>query len=122
MILKDYDQILFNLLKPLKKDGVQLYLNTVPEDEDSQPLNFVLYRSNVTNSPLIYGDGLCQIRECECDVLVNEYGVGNASSSGELARKVEQLLVDNELVYRKYFPPVELKSDTAQTTFVVTLR
>lgn len=121
MITKDYNKIVYDLLKPLVEEGVELYLNTVPEDEDSQPADFVVYRTGVVDSALAYGDGKCLLRQCECDVIVNEYGTGNSSTSGQLTKKVEELLIDNEIAYKKYFPGVELKSNTVQTTFTFIL-
>lgn len=121
MIPKDYNQILFNILKPLLDQGVNLYLNTVSEDEDSQPLDFVVYRTGVVDTALVYGDGKCQLRECECDVIVNEYGTGNSENSGYLVKLVENQLIQNGISYKKYFPGVELKSNTTQTTFTFVL-
>ena len=57
MTPKDYNLMVYNLLKPLVDEGVELYLNTVPEDENSQPLDFVVYRTGVVDSALAYGDG-----------------------------------------------------------------
>lgn len=121
MIPKDYNQLVYNLLKPLVEDNVELYLNTVPEDENSQPLDFIVYRTGVVDSALAYGDGKCLLRQCECDVIVNEYGTGNRGDSGQLAKNVEEILLKNEIAYKKYFPGVELKSNTIQTTFTFVL-
>lgn len=121
MTPKDYNLMVYNLLKSLVEEGVELYLNTVPEDENSQPLDFVVYRTGVVDSALAYGDGKCLLRQCECDVIVNEYGTGNRDDSGQLAKKVEQILLDAEIAYKKYFPGVELKSNTVQTTFTFVL-
>lgn len=117
---KNYDQILYDILKPLK-DDIPLYLNTCPEDEDSQPEDFIVYRTNIVNSTKVYGDGISLIRSCECDIIVNEYGTGNYPNSGEFERRVEQLLIDKNISYAKYRPGVEQKSNSVQTNFTFTL-
>lgn len=120
-MIKDYDQILYDILKPLKAEDIPLYLNTCPEDEDSMPSDFVVYRTGIVDSAKVYGDGKALIRSCECDVLVNEYGSGNYIDSNTLEHKVEQLLVDQGISYTKYKPGVEQKSNSVQTTFTFTL-
>ena len=121
MILKDYEAQIFQMLKPLVTQGVQVYLNTVDEDEDDQPLDFVLYRANVANYASVYGDGVAQIRNSDCDIIVNEYGTGNNEGSGYLVRLVEQILVDHEISYIRT-SGLELGENSAvQTTFSFTL-
>ena len=120
-MVKDYNQILYDILKPLKDEDIPLYLNTCPEDEDSMPSDFVVYRTGIVDSVKAYGDGKTLIRSCECDILVNEYGSGNYANSGTLERKVEQLLIEHDISYIKYRPGVEQKSNSVQVNFTFSL-
>ena len=121
MILKDYEQMIFQMLKPLVAKGHRVYLNTVDEDEDDQPLDFIIYRANVSNYVAVYGDGVPQLRNSDCDIIVNEYGTGNNENSGYLVKLVEQILIDNEISYIR-IGGLELdENSSVQTTFSFTL-
>lgn len=122
MILKDYEVQLFQLLKPLVSKGYRIYLNTVDEDEDDQPLDFIIYRANVANYVGVYGDGAPQLRKSDCDIIVNEYGTGNNENSGYLVKAVEQILVDNEISYIKNGGLELGENSSVQTTFSFTLQ
>lgn len=125
MIIKDYDQILFNILKPLAfddeenalPDGIKLYLNRIPEDFNSYPLNFIVYRSNITNTASQYGDGKVLFRKSNCDIMVNESGDGNQKDSGKIANQVEQLLIDHNIKYTRVNMGYVPDTDSIQTTF-----
>lgn len=120
MIVKNYEQILFEMLKPIAEDGHRVYLNTVQEDEDDQPEDFIVYRT-VTSYGKVYGDGLAQLRACDCDIIVNEHGTGNSEESGYLIRLVEEILNQKEVTYTKSkFLDLD-ENSSVQVTFSFTL-
>lgn len=99
-MIKDYDQILYDLLKPLATKA-KVYLNSLNEDENGQPKDYIIYRTNISNTPSLFGDGKILKRKCNCDILVVEKGNGNGTKSGYLIKEVEQLLINNNIKYTK---------------------
>lgn len=127
MIIKDYDQMLYDILKSLVTDfegnllpegeRVQLYRNSVDTDMNSQSQDYVVYSTGISNTPRIYGDGKVLTRRCSCDITVNEAGNGNSENSGYLVRKVEEILAEKNIPYTKVSLGYIESSDSMQTTF-----
>lgn len=119
MIVKDYDQILYNILKPLvlQDNPVKLYRNVIDTDYNSQPHDYVVYSTGLSNAPRLYGDGKVLARRCSCDITVNELGTGNNENSGYLVKMVEELLVNNHIPYTKISLGYVESTDSIQTTF-----
>jgi hypothetical protein len=119
MAIKDYDLTLFNILKPLvdREDPVKLYHNVIDEDFNDHPQDYVVYSTEISNTPRVYGDGKVLLRRCSCDVTVVELGTGNNTQSGYLFRQVEQLLIDNNIRYTKVNLGYDESTDSMQTTF-----
>lgn len=119
MILKDYDKILYDILKPLVflENPITLYHNVVDTDYNSQPHDYVVYSTGLSNTPRIYGDGKVLARRCSCDITVNEAGTGNNENSGYLVRLVEEVLEENNIHYTKINLGYVENTDSMQTTF-----
>lgn len=127
MILKDYNALLYNILKPLLLDDkgnlvpederIQLYRNSVDTDYNSQKIDYVVYSTGLSDTPRVYGDGKTLARRCSCDVTVNEAGNGNRDDSGYLVSKVEKLLKAKDISYTKITLGYIESSDSIQTTF-----
>jgi hypothetical protein len=117
-MIKDYDRLLYGILKPLVTEHhIDLYHNVVDTDYDSQPKDYVVYSTGISNTPRLYGDGRTLMRRCSCDVTVNETGTGNNDNSGYLVSLVENLLVQNGISYQKIGLGYIESSDSMQTTF-----
>ena len=118
-MIKDYDQMLFDIIKPLAllENPPKIYRNVIDEDLDSRPRDFIVYSSGVSNSPRVYGDGKTLIRRCSCDITVNEGGDGNNDNSGYLVRMVEETLQKNNISYTKINLGYVESMDAMQTTF-----
>lgn len=101
--MKDYDQLVYDILKPLviSNNPADVYLNNLTVDENSQPKDYILYRTNISNRARLYGDGKVITRQCACDILVNEQGNGNNDNAGYLVNQVEQLLINHNIHYTK---------------------
>ena len=119
MAIKDYDQILYNILKPLvmRDDPVKLYRNVIDEDYDSRPQDYVVYSSGLSNNARVYGDGKVLLRRCSCDITVNESGTGNNENSGYLVNLVENILIENNIHYTKVSLGYIESENSMQTTF-----
>ena len=119
MIIKDYDQMVYDILKPLvlSRPEIKLYRNVVDTDYDSQSEDYIVYSSGISNTPRLYGDGKVILRRCSCDITVNESGNGNNASAGYLVKAVEQLLVSNNISYTKINVGYIEDQDSMQTTF-----
>lgn len=118
-MIKDYDKMVFDLVKPLalKENPVKIYRNVIDEDFNSRPRDFIVYSSGVSNSPKLYGDGKTILRRCSCDITVNEGGSGNNDNSGYLVSMVEGLLQKNNISYTKISLGYIESMDAMQTTF-----
>lgn len=119
MIVKDYNDLLYNILKPLVigENPVKLYRNVIDTDYNSQPHDYVIYSSGLSNTPRVFGDGKVLARRCSCDITVNELGTGNNDNSGYLVKRVEELLVENNISYTKVTLGYVEDTDSIQTTF-----
>lgn len=119
MIVKDYDAILYSILKPLVigSDPIKLYRNVIDEDYNSQPHDYVVYSSGLSNNPRLYGDGKTITRKCSCDIVVSELGTGNNENSGYLVNRVEELLIKHNISYMKVNLGYIEQTDSIQTAF-----
>lgn len=67
--------VLWDAVKSLK-DDIPIYKESImDEDEDSIPTSYLLLRSDVTNTPHIFGDGVTKIRRADCDLILVTKGV-----------------------------------------------
>lgn len=118
MIVRDYDKMLYSILKPLVLEHkINLYHNVVDTDYDSQPKDYVVYSTGISNIPRLYGDGKVLMRRCSCDITVNEVGTGNNANSGYLVRLVEDILIQNSIAYSRHDLGYIESFDSMQTTF-----
>ena len=66
--------VLWDAVKSLA-DEIKIYKETMDEDADSVPESYLLLRSDVTNTPHIFGDGVTKIRRADCDLILVTKGV-----------------------------------------------
>ena len=118
-MIKDYNQMIFDILRPLVlgDNPVTLYRNVIDTDYNSQPHDFVVYSTGLSDTPRLYGDGKVLARRCSCDITVNEQGTGNNENSGYLVRMVEEILQENNISYTKITLGYVESTDSIQTTF-----
>ena len=118
-MIKDYDQLVYNLIKPLvlEDPSIKIYRNVIKTDPNSTPEDYIVYSSGISNVPRVFGDGKVQLRRCSCDITVNETGTGNGDNSGWLVRLVEEQLVKNNIAYTKVDLGYIESIDSIQTTF-----
>jgi hypothetical protein len=118
-MIKDYDKMLFDIIKPLAllENPVKIYHNVVDTDYNSQSKDYIVYSTGITNTPRLYGDGSVLLRRCSCDITVVEGGTGNNDNSGYLVKMVEDLLVQHKIPYTKISMGYVESTDSMQTTF-----
>ena len=118
-MIKDYTQMVYDLIKPLalRDPPVKIYRNSINEDANSRPKDFIVYSSGISDVPRLYGDGKVLLRRCNCDITVNEGGDGNNENAGYLVRLVEELLQKNNVHYTKVSLGYVDSVDSMQTTF-----
>lgn len=118
-MIKDYNQMVFDIIKPLAllENPVKIYRNVIDEDYDSRPDDFIVYKSGISNTPRLYGDGKVLARMCSCDITVNERGTGNNEKAGYLVNMVEKLLQENNIPYTRIDIGYVESMDSMQTTF-----
>lgn len=66
--------VLWDAVKSLAGE-IAIYKETMDEDGDSIPTSYLLLRSDVTNTPHIFGDGVTKIRRADCDLILVTKGV-----------------------------------------------
>ena len=117
--MKDYDQMVYDILKPLvlEHSSIKIYRNVINEDENSEPEDYIVYASGISNAPKLYGDGKVLLRRCNCDITVNEAGNGNNENAGYLVKLVEDLLIANNISYTKTNLGYIENQDSMQTNF-----
>ena len=118
-MIKDYTQMVYEIIKPLAllDNPVKIYRNVIDEDYDSRPADFIVFKSGITNTPHIYGDGKVLTRRCNCDITVNERGTGNNENAGYLVNLVEDLLQKNNISYMRTDLGYVESMDSMQTNF-----
>ena len=116
---KDYTQMVFEIIKPLAllPEPVKIYRNVIDEDFDSRPDDFIVYKSGISNTPKLYGDGKTLLRRVNCDITVNERGTGNNENAGYLVKLVEEQLIKNNISYNRSDIGYVESMDSMQTTF-----
>ena len=119
MIIKDYNQLCYDILKPLalEENPPKIFRNSIDTDFNSQPLDYIVYSTGISDVPRVFGDGVTQLRRCNCDITVNEAGNGNRDDSGHLVKRVEELLVARKIAYTKTTIGYIEASDSIQTNF-----
>lgn len=117
--MRDYDQMVYDLIKPLalQNPPVKIYRNAIDTDYNSQPHDYIVYSSGVSNTPRLYGDGKVLARRCNCDITVNEVGNGNNDKAGYLIKQVRELLTSNNIHYFESSLGYIESVDSMQTNF-----
>lgn len=118
-MIKDYTQMVYEIIKPLalRTPPVKIYRNVIDEDYDSRPDDFIVYKAGISNNPKLYGDGKVLLRRCNCDITINERGTGNNENAGYLVQLVEGLLQDCGISYTRVDLGYVESMDSMQTTF-----
>lgn len=70
-------EVLWDLVKDLE---IPSYKEAMTEDKDSIPDSYLLLRSEVTDTGLIYGDGKAEIRQADCDIILVSKGFATNST------------------------------------------
>lgn len=94
---------LWEMISPLK-DEISIYKQTVDEDESNLPQSYLLIRSDITNSPAVFGDGKALLRQAECDVMLISKTAGATSDDihNVNKKKVTALLDGADAAYEGY--------------------
>lgn len=79
---KEPIDILWEIVKDLyfdskgipKKDGIPIYKETMHEEAEDVPESYILLRSQVTDTPHLFGDGKTLVRNSDCDVILISKG------------------------------------------------
>lgn len=96
----NYSQIIWDILKPIS-NKIEIYEETANEDPTQMPDNYIIYFTDVTNTPYIFADGKTKIRSSNCEIAVFTSGNANDSNNKKYVNMVENLLIQNEINYRK---------------------
>lgn len=82
-----------------RKDGIPIYKENMHEETADVPDSYILLRSQVTDTPHSYGDGLTKVRSADCDIIL--VSKGYADDSKDLhninKRKIREQLKSKEI-------------------------
>lgn len=94
---------LWEMLSPLK-DEIPIYKETVDENEENLPESYLLLRSDITNSPGMFGDGKALLRLPECDIMLISKTPGATSDDIHNVNiaKVKALLDEADAAYEGF--------------------
>lgn len=94
---------LWKMLLPLQEE-IPIYKQTVDEAEKNLPDSYLLIRSDITESPGMFGDGKAFLRQSECDLMLISKTAGTASDDihNVNVAKVKALLDAQDAAYNGY--------------------
>lgn len=94
---------LWKLLLPLREE-IPVYKQTVDEAEKNLPESYLLIRSDITDSPGMFGDGKALLRQSECDLMLISKTSGATSDDIHNVNiaKVKALLDASDAAYNGY--------------------
>ncbi len=94
---------LWKMLAPLQ-DEIPLYKHTVDESQTDLPQSYILLRSDISDSPEIFGDGKAHLRRAEGDIMLISKTTGEASDDIHNLNiaKVKALLNASDAAYNGY--------------------
>ena len=92
--------VLWDIVKSLSPE-IPIYKETMDEDADSVPESYLLLRSDVTNTPFLFGDGKTKVRRADCDLILVTKGIAtNTTDLHNVNRvKITQALETAEIKY-----------------------
>ena len=94
---------------------------TADLDINSEPANYILLRWDISNNTQIFGDGKTLERYSDCDIILTCDGAySQLIESSEL--KIEKILNDNEIIYRKFSLGFIKDLNKTQVTYAVVMR
>lgn len=107
------------------KDGawhdIPLIMGTTGDlDENSLPSDYILLRWNTPNTPKVFGDGVSQLRQADCDIMVMTSGAYSALH-GQIELWTKELLTLNEISYTQIDLGFDKDLGKTQTTFSVVM-
>lgn len=119
---KEPIEVIWDLVKPLLGE-IEVYKRAMDEDEDSIPDSYILLRSDVTDTPKIFGDGRTLIRSSDCDIILVTKGVNaNSNDLHNINKtKVDAVLDSAGINYASYDLGYDDKSKSTQHTWNVTI-
>lgn len=100
---KDPRQVLWDMVKDLSED-IPVYIETMHEDDNSIPDSYILLRSQLSDTNLIFGDGKGQVRAADCDIIL--VSKGYADDTTDLhninKKKIRKHLNEQEINFQEY--------------------
>jgi len=114
--------VLWDIVKSLNSD-IEIYKETMDEDEDSTKPSYLLLRSDITNTSKLFGDGKTRVRQADCDIILVSKGVAtNTTDLHNINKaKVMATLEAAELAFNGYNLGYEDSIKSTQYTWSTTI-
>ena len=96
-------QVLVDIFKDIS-DEIPIYKGYMTEDKDTVPDSYMVFRTDVTNSPSLYGDGKSQIRNSDCEISLISKGFADKSTSlhNRNIAAIKQVLDEHEISFNGF--------------------
>ena len=117
---KEPMQVIVDALKDIAKD-ISIYKEQLNDDLNSIPSSYVVIKTDLTDSPLLYGDGKAVVRTSDCDIYLTSKGLANRQNSlhNKNIKKIVGALKNNELSYTKSNLGYDKTNDSTTMVFSV---
>ena len=102
---------------------IPIYKYQMNEDENSIPKSYILLRSDLSNSTLLFGDGKSEIRQSDCDIILITKGSVTSTNSTHVKniKKITDLLNSKEIPFTSFDLGYDKNLGANQYTFSVTV-
>lgn len=89
---KEPNEALWEIVSPLSAE-IPIYKEAFADDKNSEPDSYLIIRADVANSGWAYGDGECELRKSDCDIILVSKGLADGDCLHNRNKaKVEKLL------------------------------
>lgn len=117
---KEPIQVLWDLVKDLS-DEIPIYKEIMHEDDNDIPDSYILLRSQMSDSNLVFGDGKGKIRAADCDIILISKGYADDTTDLHNKNKkiIREHLKEQDINYQEFNLGYDDGLKATQHTFTI---
>lgn len=118
---KEPIQVLWDMVKDLKKKIPDIYKESMHEDENNVPASYILLRSQISDDTETYGDGKSLIRSADCDIILVSKGYADDTTDLHNINKklIREHLKKQEINFQEFNLGYDEGQKSTQHTFTL---
>ena len=118
---KEPIQVLWDMVKDLKKKIPDIYKESMHEDENNVPASYILLRSQISDDTETYGDGKSLIRSADCDIILVSKGYADDTTDLHNVNKklIREHLKKQEINFQEFNLGYDEGQKSTQHTFTL---